>query len=273
MKRLPNVEGRATMRSRAQTQAAEAVEGRELAQGKTGEQTRVRRQRRSALQRALDRRRQAARWAHAKPLTALWHPVYASNRRREAYDGLNREATPGVDGQTWAASGEHREANLRDLSERLTRGGYPARPVERVSIPQPDGRQRPIGIPTLEDKIVQRATVAGLNAIDEEECRGFSYGFRPGRSPHDALAAVTVGMEKRTVNWVLAADIRGFFAAIDHAWREKCIAPRLGDQRVGRHRQQGLHAGVLDEGQGHAQEEGTPHGGRGSPLAATLSLH
>ena len=202
------------MRSREQTKAAEAVEGRELAKGKTGEHTRVRTQRRSALQRALDRRRQAARRDHAKPLTALWHHVDESNRLREASDGLNRDAAPGVDGQTWAAYGENLEAHLRDLSDRLTRGGYHARPVERVSIPKPDGRQRPIGIPTLEDTIVQRATVAVLHAIYEEEFRGFSSGFRPGRSPHDALDAVTVGMEKRHVNWVRDADIRGF---LDHA--------------------------------------------------------
>ena len=135
------------MRSRDQAETAEAVEGRELAKGKTGEHTRVRTQCRSARQRALDRIRQAARRDRAKPLTALWHHVYDVNRLREAYYGLNRKAAPGVDGQTWAAYGEHLEVNLRDLSERLKRGAYHARPVERVSIPKPDGRQRPIGIP------------------------------------------------------------------------------------------------------------------------------
>jgi RNA-directed DNA polymerase len=197
------------MRSREQAEAAEAVEGRELAKGKTGEQTRVRTQRRSALQRARDRRRQAARRDHAPPLPALWHPVYDIHRRREAYDGLNREAAPGVDGQTWAAYGENLEANLWDLSDRLKRGAYHARPVKRVSIPQPDGRQRPSGIPALADKIVQRATGEVLNAIDAGAFRGFASGFRPGRSPHDALDAVTVGIEKRNVNWVRDADIRG----------------------------------------------------------------
>jgi RNA-directed DNA polymerase len=174
MQRLHNGEGRATMRSREQTKAAEAVEGRELAKGKTGAQTRGRTQRRSALQRARDRRRQAARRDHAKPRTALWPHVYASNRLREAYAGLNRDAAPGVDGQTGAASGENLAAKRRDLSERLKRGGGPARPGERVYSPQPDGRQRPIGIPTLEEKSVQRATVAVLNAIYAEELRGFS---------------------------------------------------------------------------------------------------
>jgi RNA-directed DNA polymerase len=217
--------------------------------------------------------RQAARRDHAKPLTALWHHVYDINRLREAYDGLNHDAAPGVDGQTWAAYGENLEANLRDLSDRLKRGGYHARPVERVYIPKPDGRQRPIGIPTLEDKLVQRATVEVLNAIYEGAFRGFSYGFRPGRSPHEALDAVTVGIEKRNVNWVLEADIRGFFDAIDHAWLLKFIEHRIGDQRVLRHRQKWLQAGVLEEGQWHAQEEGTPQGGSVSPLAANIYLH
>ena len=188
---------------------AEDVEGRELAKGKTGEQTRVRTQCRNALQRALDRRRQAARRDHVKPMTVLWPQVYDINRLREAYDGLNRDAAPGVDGQTWAAYGENLEANLRDLSDRRKRGAYHARPVKRVYIPKPEGRQRPIGIPALEDKSVQRATVEVLHAIDEGEFRGFSSGFRPGRSPHDARDAVTVGIEKRHVNWVLDADIRG----------------------------------------------------------------
>src|SRR6266571_50448 len=257
MKRLNNVEGRATMRSREQTKAAEAVEGRELAKGKTGEQTRVRTQRRSALQRALDRIRQAARRDHAKPLTALWHHVYDINRLREAYDGLNRDAAPGVDGQTWAAYGENLEANLRDLSDRLKRGGYHARPVERVYIPKPDGRQRPIGIPTLEDKIVQRATVAVLNAIYEEEFRGFSYGFRPGRSPHDALDAVTVGIEKRNVNWVLDADIRGFFDNIAH----KALLDKVHDPELRPLLKGWLKAGLMDQGVFHETPKGTPQGG------------
>jgi RNA-directed DNA polymerase len=225
------------------------------------------------LHRALDRRRQAARRDRAKPLTALWHHVYDLHRRREAYHGLHREAAPGVDGQTWAASGENLEVNLRDLADRLKRGGYHARPVQRVYIPKLEGRQRPIGIPTREDTIVQRATVEGLNAIDAEECRGCSSGFRPGRSPHDALDAVTVGIEKRNVHWVRDADIRGFVEAIDHAWLLQCIAHRSGDQRVVRPRQKWLHAGVLEEGQWHAQEEGTPQGGRVRPLAAHIDLH
>jgi RNA-directed DNA polymerase len=260
-KRLHTVGGRATMRRREQTHAAEAVEGRELAKGQTGEQTRGRTQRRSALPRVLDRIRQAARRDHAQPLPALWPHGYDSNRRREAADGLNREAAPGGDGQPWAASGENLEAKLRDLSERLTRGGAPARPVERVYIPKPEGRQRPLGIPTLEDTIVQRATVAVRTAIYEEELRGFSWGLRPGRSPHDALDAVTVGLEKRNVNWVLEADLRGCFDASDPAWLVQFIEHRRGEQRVVRHRQKWLHAGVREAGALLHPDKGTPQGG------------
>jgi RNA-directed DNA polymerase len=195
---------------RAPTHTAEAVEGSELATGKAVEQTRGRTQRRSALQQALDRIRQAARRS-TRPLTALWPHVYEVARLREAYAGLNQDAAPGVDGQTWPASGEDVEATLRDLSDRHKRGAYHAPPVERVYLPKPDGRQRPIGKPTVEDTIVQRAMVAVLNAIYEGDFRGCSYGFRPGRTPHHALEAVTVGSEQRHVTWVLDADIRGFF--------------------------------------------------------------
>jgi group II intron reverse transcriptase/maturase len=208
-----------------------------------------------------------------KPLTALWHHVYEVDRLREAYAGLNRDAAPGVDGQTWTAYGADLEANLRDLSDRLKRGAYHAPPVARVYIPKPDGRQRPIGKPTLEDKIVQRAMVAVLNAIYEGDFRGFSYGFRPGRSPHNALDAVTVGIEKRNVNWVLDADIRGFFDAIDHEWLMKFVEHRIGDRRIARQMRKWLKAGVLEEGQWHEQEKGTPQGGSISPVAANIYLH
>jgi RNA-directed DNA polymerase len=249
------------------------VEGRELAKGETAEQTRVRTPRRSALHRALDRRRAAARKDRTTPLTALGHQVYAIDRLREAYDGLNRDATPGGDGRTWAASGDHLEANLRELSDRLTRGACHASPGARVYIPKPDGRQRPIGMPTLDDQIGQRATAEVLSAIDEGDFVGFASGCRPGRSPHDALEAVTVGSEKRSITWVLEAGIRGFFEAIDHAGLIQFVAQRLGGRRVVRHLRKWLPAGVRADGQWRAQEEGTPHGGRVSPLAANLSRH
>ena len=256
----------------AHAATAEVVEGRELAKGNSGQQNRVRTQCRAALSRALDRVRQASKDS-AMRLTALWHHVYSLDRLREAYDSLNHDAAPGVDGQTWAAYGEQLESNLRDLADRLKRGAYQAPPVERVYIPKADGRQRPIGKPTLEDKIVQRATVEVLNAVYEQEFLGFSYGARPGRSPHHALDAVTVGIEKRNINWVLDADIRGFYDAIDHEWLVKFVEHRIGDQRVIRHIRKWLKAGVLEDGQWRQPEAGAPPGGSASPLLANLYLH
>ena len=161
-------------------------------------------------QNALERIRQAARKDKEVRFTALWHHVASVERLREAYFALKHDSAPGVDGQTWRQYGQDLEANLQDLSGRLHRGAYHAKPVQRVYIPKPDGRQRPIGIPTLEDKIVQRAAAGVLSAVYEADFMGFSYGFRPGRGPHDALDALTVGITERKVNWVLDADIRGF---------------------------------------------------------------
>jgi RNA-directed DNA polymerase len=256
----------------AQAATAEVGEGRELAKGNAGQHNRVRTQGRAALSRALDRVRQAAK-ERGQRWTALWHHVYAIDRLREAYYRLNHDAAPGVEGQTGATYGEQRESNRRELADRLQRGADQAPPVERVSIPKAEGRQRPIGTPTLEEKIVQRATVEVLNAIDEPEFLGFAYGARPGRSPHQAVDAVTVGMEKRHINWVRDADIRGFDEAIDHAWVVKFVEHRIGDQRVVRHSRKWLKAGVLEEGHWRQQEEGTPQGGSARPLLANLSLH
>lgn len=258
--------------NQVQATTAAVVEGRELAKGNSGQHNRVRTPCRAALSRALDRVRPAAR-DRARRLTALWHHVYAIDRLREAYKSLNHDAAPGGDGQTWAAYGEHLARHLREWSDRLKRGAYQAPPVERVSMPKADGRQRPIGKPTLEDKIVQRATVEVRNALYEKEFLGFSYGARPGRSPHHALAAVTVGMEKRHIHGVLDADIRGFYDAMDHEGLVKCVEHRIGDQRVVRHIRKWLKAGVLEEGHGRQQEEGTPQGGSARPLLANLSLH
>jgi RNA-directed DNA polymerase len=244
----------------AHADTAEVVEGRELAKGNAGQHNRVRTQSRAALAQALDRVRQAAK-ASGKRVTALWHQVSSIDRLREAYYCLNHEAAPGVEGQTWATYGEQRETNLRDVADRLKRGAYQAPPVARVYIPKAEGRQRPIGQPTLEDNIVQRATVGVRNAIYEIGCLGCSYGARPGRSPHHALEAVTVGMEKRNIHGVLDADMRGFDDAIDHEWVVKCIEHRMGDQRVVRHIRKWLHAGVLEAGVLMHLDKGTPQGG------------
>ena len=189
--------------------AAEAGEERERAKGNTASETRPGCSAGSGVSSALDRVRQAARKDKKARFTALLHHVDLS-RLWAAYAAISPKAAPGVDQVTWAAYGQDLRANLEDLLRRVHSGAYRASPSRRVYIPKPDGRQRPLGIATLEDKIVQRAVVEVLNAIYEEDFLGFSYGFRPGRKPHDALDALAVGVEKRKVNWILDADIRGF---------------------------------------------------------------
>jgi len=201
------------------------------------------------------------------------HHIYDPEMLREAYFGLKKEAAPGVDGETWRHYGEALEDNLQDLSERLKRGAYRAKPVRRVYIPKADGRQRPLGVTALEDKLVQRATVEVLNTIYETDFLGFSYGFRPGRSQHHALDALYAGLLTKKVNWVLDVDIRGFFDAIDHGWLVKFIEHRIADQRVVRLIQKWLNAGVLEDGKRTRVPEGTPQGGSASPLLANIYLH
>jgi retron-type reverse transcriptase len=201
------------------------------------------------LQNPLDRIRQAAGRDKTLRFTSLWHHVYDIERLREAYRHLRPQAAPGIDGQTWRQYGQDLEANLRDLSDRLAQGSYHARPVKRSYIPKADGKQRPIGIPVLEDKIVQRATVAVLNAVYEADFVGFSYGFRPQRNAHMALDALAVAIQSRKVNWVLDADIRSFFDTLDHGWLIQFIQHRIADRRVVRHVKKWLKAGVMEQGQ------------------------
>jgi retron-type reverse transcriptase len=210
---------------------------------------------------ALERVRQVASRDRTIRFTALLHHIYALDTLRAAYLRLKRNAAPGVDGETWRHYGEALEEHLQDLSARLKRGAYRAKPVRRVYIPKAEGRQRPLGVTALEDKIVQRATVEVLNAIYETDFLGFSYGFRPGRSPHDALDALYAGVLTSKVNWVLDVDIRGFFDAIDHGWLVQCVERRIADRRVVRLIQKWLNAGVLEDGQRMSREEGTPQGG------------
>src|SRR5918996_402774 len=189
---------------------AERAEGSGLAKGNPHQQNAPRTPSRDSAPSALERVRQAATRDRKLRFTALLHHVYDLNRLRTAYFSLKKEAAPGVDGETWRHYGEAVEDNLRDLSDRLKRGAYRAKPVRRVYISKEDGRQRSLGVPALEDKIVQRATVEVLNAIYETDFLGFSYGFRPGRSQHHALDALYVGITRRKVNWVLDLDIRAF---------------------------------------------------------------
>ena len=225
------------------------------------------------LQSAQQRIRQAALADKGLRLTTLWHHVYHVGLLRKSYLNIKRHAAPGVDEVTWQQYGEDLEANLLDLSSRLQRGAYRAKPVKRTYVPKADGSQRPIGIPALEDKVVQRATVEVLNCIYETDFKGFSYGFRPGRSQHKALDALTVGITTQKVSWVLDADIRGFFDAINHEWLVKFIEHRIADQRVIRHIRKWLNACVLEDGELTRAEEGTPQGGSISPLLANIYLH
>jgi group II intron reverse transcriptase/maturase len=199
--------------------------------------------------------------------------VYDVERLRSAYFSLKKEAAPGIDGATWHTYGARLEENLQDLSGRLRRGAYRAKPVKRVFIPKADGRERPIGIPTLEDKLVQRAAAEVLGAVLEMDFKGFSYGFRPNRNAHQALDALTVGITRKKVNWVLDADIRGFFDTLDHDWLVKFIEHRIQDARVIRHVKKWLHAGAMEDGSWTNPEEGTPQGGSISPLLANVYLH
>jgi RNA-directed DNA polymerase len=253
--------------------AAEEMEGRGLAKGNPRQQNAPRTPSREGAPSALERVRQAAQRDKQMRFTALLHHIYDLDALRAAYFGLKKEAAPGVDGETWRHYGEALEENLQDLADRLKRGAYRAKPVRRVYIPKADGRQRPLGVTALEDKLVQRATVEVLNAIYETDFLGFSYGFRPGRSQHQALDALYAGLLTRKVNWVLDVDVRGFFDAIDHGWLVQFVEHRIADRRVVRLIQKWLNAGVLEEGKRIRVGEGTPQGGSASPLLANLYLH
>ena len=253
--------------------AAEVMEGRDLAKGNSPEGNAFRTQRRVDAHSALERVRRAAREDRKQRFTALFHHVHDIDRLRAAYFALKRDASAGVDGETWRHYGEALEGNLADLAGRLKRGAYHAKPVRRVHIPKPDGRKRPIGVTSLEDKIVQRAVVEVLNAIYEEDFAPFSYGFRPGRSQHQALDALAVGLQRRRVNWVFDADIRGFFDSVDHTWLVKFVEHRIADRRVVRLIQKWLSAGVQEDGIWTPSETGTAQGGSISPLLANLYLH
>jgi group II intron reverse transcriptase/maturase len=253
--------------------AAEGMEGRGLTKGNLQQQNASRTQSRSNAPSALERIRQAASKDKEMRFTALFHHIDAPEALRTAYLCLKREAAPGVDGETWRHYGEDLEINLQDLSHRLKQGAYRAKPVRRVYIPKADGRLRPLGVTALEDKIVQRAAVEVMNAIYETDFLGFSYGFRPKRSQHNALDALYTGLLTKKVNWVLDLDIRGFFDAISHDWLVKFIEHRIADRRVVRLIQKWLNAGVLEDGKRIRMEEGTPQDGSASPLLANIYLH
>jgi group II intron reverse transcriptase/maturase len=252
--------------------SAEVVEGRRSTEGNTLPEAASRTQSRLDASIALQRVRVAARRDRRARFTALLHHVTV-DLLRESFYALKRRAAPGVDGLTWEQYEADLEERLPDLHRRVHLGTYRAQPSRRTFIPKADGRMRPLGIAALEDKIVQQAVVSVLNQIYEVDFLGLSYGFRPGRGPHDALDALWVGLMRKKVNWVLDADIRGFFDAIDHGWLVKFLEHRIADRRVLRLIQKWLRAGVSEDGQWSPTTVGTPQGAVASPLLANVFLH
>jgi RNA-directed DNA polymerase len=252
--------------------AAELVEPRPGTKGNADQQNTHRTQGRARVTQALDRVRQAARLRKKEQLTTLLHHINADTLRTAFY-ALKRKAAPGVDGVTWQDYEADLEPRLADLHGRVHRGAYRPQPSRRTYIPKADGKQRPLAIAALEDKIVQGATVMVLNAIYEGDFVGFSYGFRPGRGPHDALDALAVAIDKRQVNWILDADIQNFFGAVSQDWLIRFLEHRIGDKRIIRLVQKWLKAGILEAGIVTVDDRGTGQGSVISPLLANIYLH
>src|ERR1700720_3164241 len=220
----------------------------------------------------LHRVREAAKREKQLRFTALLHHVSVVLLENSFY-GLKRGAAPGVDGLTWQQYEADLDKRLEDLHSRVHRGTYRALPSKRAYIPKQDGRERPLGIAALEDKIVQHAVGTVLNQIYEEDFLGFSYGFRPGRGQQDALDALWVGIVRKKVNWILDLDIRSFFDKLQHEWLVRFVEHRIGDQRVVRLIRKWLKAGVMEKGQWSETKEGSPQGAVISPILANLYLH
>src|SRR5271157_3329324 len=258
--------------NRAERSAAEPVEPRAEAEGNAIQQSTGRAQSRETVSQALVRIRQAARQRKKEKFTALLHHI-SIEALGMAFFALKRDAAPGVDGLTWRTYEADLDRNLTDLHERVHRGAYRALPSRRTYIPKADGKQRPLAIAALEDKIVQRATVAVLNAIYEEDFLGISYGFRPKRGTHDALDALCVGIHSRKVNFILDADIQSFFDTVSHDWLIRFVEHRIGAPRIVRLIRKWLKAGVLEDGVVIDSDKGTGQGSVISPLLANIYLH
>src|SRR5450759_1565244 len=248
------------------------VEGRQLIKENAEKPNPNRTPSRTSGPSGLDRVRQAAKGDSKMRFTALLHHVNVE-LLGSCYYNLKRDAAAGVDGVTWKEYGDGLEERLADLHGRIHRGAYHAKPSRRVWIDKDDGRKRPLGVAALEDKVVQAAVVQVLNQIWDEDFEGFSYGFRPGRSQHDALDALYVGITSKKVNYVVDLDIRSFFDKVGHDHLEKFVRHRIGDERLVRLIQKWLRAGVVEEGQWYETKEGTPQGAVISPLLANLYLH
>lgn len=258
--------------NKAERSAAEPAEPRTGTKGNAGQQSTRRAQDRVSVSQALSRVRNAAKQGKKEKFTALFHHLDAA-MLRTAFFALKRDAAPGVDGLTWEAYEADLDRRIEGLHARLHRGAYRAQPARRRFIPKPDGSQRPLAVAALEDKIVQRATAAVLSVIYEEEFLGFSYGFRPKRSPHDALDALIVGITGTRVSFILDADIRSFFNEVSQDWLVRFVEHRIGDKRIVRLIQKWLKAGVLEDGEHVVSEKGTGQGSVISPLLANVYLH
>jgi len=259
-------------RSAGEPYAAESVEQRAGTKGNAGQQSTRRTQSRESVSQALERIRKVARERKKEKFTALLHHINI-DLLEEAFFELKANAAPGVDRLTWKDYEADLECNLEDLHGRVQRGAYRALPSRRVYIPKPDGRQRPLAVAALEDKIVQRAVAALLNAIYEEDFLGFSYGFRPGRGAHDAMDALCVGIHSKKVSYILDADIRSFFDEISWEWLVRFLEHRIGDRRIIRLIQKWLKAGILEDGVVSVSDKGTGQGSVISPLLANIYLH
>jgi len=259
-------------RSGVEPNAAEPVERRAGTKGNAGQQSTCRAQSRVSVSQALERIRQDARERKKEKFISLFHHISVELLEAAFYE-LKTDAAAGVDRLTWKDYEADFDDKIEDLHDRVQRGAYRALPSRRVYIPKPDGRQRPLAVAALEDKIVQRAVVALLNAIYEEDFLGFSYGFRPGRGTHDALDALCVGITSRKVSYILDADIRSFFDEISQEWLVRFLEHRIGDRRIIRLIQKWLKVGVLEDGIVTPSEKGTGQGSVISPLLANIYLH
>src|SRR5207344_3410667 len=258
--------------NKAERSAAELVEQRAGTKGNADQQSTRRAQERESVSQALGRIRQAAKQRKKEKFTTLFHHI-SVGLLRLAFFEIKKDAAPGVDGLTWQDYEADLDRNIEDLHDRVHRGAYRAQPSRRLYIPKPDGRQRPIAIAALEDKIVQRATAAVLNTIYEEDFLGFSYGFRPKRSQHDALDALVVGITSTKVNWILEVDVQSFFDEVSQSWLIRFLEHRIVDPRILHLIQKWLKAGILEDGVVTVSDKGTGQGSVVSPLLANIYLH
>jgi RNA-directed DNA polymerase len=272
MKPANKVEQPAAEQSAAVPTAAESVEPRAGTKGNACQQTMPWAQRQTSMPHALDRIRKVARERKKEKFISLLHHI-SIDLLEDAYYELKVDAAPGVDRLTWKDYEADLERNLEDLHNRVRSGAYRARPSRRVYIPKPDGRQRPLAVAALEDKIVQRAVAALLNAIYEEDFLGFSYGFRPRRGTHDALDALCVGIHSKKASFILDADIQSFFDEVNQEWLIRFLEHRIGDRRIIRLIRKWLKAGVMENGVVTVSERGTGQGAVISPLLANIYLH